>query len=141
MLRKISGSGFALAMIAIIALRLPVLGFCLCESDVIFNGEVCCDQAATQQSSCGCCSEVVTVSEEEPCRDCVVVLSLDPGDFQWSAAQFSPAQEDGATVALPVGLQDDLLPKSHPGQIAGSIRGSPPLGSSAVYFRSQVLRL
>lgn len=101
-------------MIALIALRLPVLGFCLCENDVILNGDSCCEEAATGQSSCGCCPEILRQTEKKPCRDCVVILSLDPGDFQWTASQFSPSKEDLTPLDLPINFATSCLPSRPP---------------------------
>jgi hypothetical protein len=128
-------------MIALIALRLPVLGFCLCENDVILNGGACCEEAATEQSSCGSCPEILCQTEKKPCRDCVVILSLDPGDFQWTASQFSPSKEDPTPLDLPLNFCDDLPPKLTSRQCAAPIRGSPLLGNVPLYLRIQVLRL
>ncbi len=140
-LRRISGSGFALAMVVLIALRLPALGFCLCEHHLVLNSGACCvEAAAVEQSGCEHCVEL-SQAETAPCRDCVVILSLDPGEFNWSARQFTPAQQDGTPLPIPAGYQDLLLPAPLPGTIAGPLSGSPPPGDSGIYLRTQVLRL
>lgn len=128
-------------MIMLIALRLPVLGFCLCENHVIVNDGNCCPEVICEQSTCDSCPESKVQTGIEPCSDCVVVLSLDPGDFQWSAAQFSPAEEDATPLPVPVSFHDDLFPKATSFSSAAPIRGSPPLGNFAISLRTQVLRL
>lgn len=142
MLRRVSASSFALVMVAIIALRIPALGFCLCEHDLIINGGFCCptaaQPAATPSSHCDCCPEAPVPS---PCDDCVVVLSLDPGEFLWTAHSFSPAPPHATPVLLPVGLQDEILLPATPASLTGLIRGSPPSGDLAASSRTEVLRL
>ena len=130
-------------MVALVALRLPVLGFCLCQNDLVLNSGTCCSEPESHlvQGSCGSCKECSANLEPAPCDDCVVVLSLDPGDFIWSATQFSPAAPSAVPLAAPAGSRDDVLLKSQVALAAGPIRESPPPGSSPLSMRTQVLRL
>lgn len=126
-------------MILLIALRIPALAFCECEQEITLSNHASCQQdAAEETSSCACCE---TVAEEPPCENCIVVLSLDPGDFNWSSNTFEPKEVTGGPLAHPAGLQDDLPPRPIATLSAGSIRGSPPSGPFPAYLRTQVLRL
>ncbi len=139
-LRRISGSGFAIAMILLIALRIPVFAFCACEEHFILNNGACCpEQAAIEDPECGCCP-TETPAAQEPCRDCVFVFSLDPGDFNWSADSSQAKHVAEAPAALPAGFQDDLPPAPRV-SLHGSIRGSPPLEPFPVLLWTRVLRL
>lgn len=140
-LRRISGSGFAIAMILLIALRIPAFAFCACDQHVILNNGACCpEQAAIEAPECGCCPAEAPAAKE-PCRDCVIVFSLDPGDFNWSADSSQAKRVGEAPAALPAGFQHDLPPALSRLSLHGSIRGSPPLEPFPVLLQIQVLRL
>lgn len=124
-------------MIAIIALRIPAFGYCLCNEEVFLSSDPCAHQ---QAESCPCCPDEAP-SPKPDCEDCVLVLSLDPGDFSWSAPTFSPAPQLAAPIALPSGLQDDpfLGLAANPSRLG--IRGSPPPPASGSAPRNRILRL
>ena len=141
MLRRVSGSGFAIAMILLIALRIPAFAFCACDQQVILNNGACCpDQPTAQAQECGCCP-AETAARSEPCRDCVIVISLNPGDFNWSAESSQAKRVEEAPPVLRAGFQDDLRPDLSRASLHGSIRGSPPLEPFPVLLQIQVLRL
>ncbi|MDP7654818.1 MAG: hypothetical protein QF706_02035 [Roseibacillus sp.] len=141
MLRRISGSGFAIAMILLIALRIPAFAFCACDQHVILNNGACCpEQSAAQAQECDCCPSE-TAARNEPCRDCVIIFSLDPGDFNWSADSSRAKLVEEAPPVLRAGFQDDLRPDLSRVSLHGSIRGSPPLEPFPVLLQIQVLRL
>ena len=135
-------------MVLLIALRLPALGFCLCQNDLVLNGSPCCtgpmgSSAPVSSSSCqGCESCPLTDSGPcTPCEDCVVVLSLDPGDFLWSSGEGSPSQEEGAPPSFSRAAEAGFSPPLRVSLPAGLIRGSPPPGAFLAFLRTQVLRL
>ncbi len=138
--RRVTGSGFALAMIFLIVLRVPAFAFCLCEQDVILNNGICCHEQSACQSPDSCCPAEAVV-DIEPCRDCVIILSLDPGDFSWSGANTQLQQFEEAPGALPVGIQDDVLQALAPVLLNDSIRGSPPPDPIPVLVRTGIMRL
>lgn len=131
-------------MIAIVALRVPALGFCLCQHELILNPGTCCQPSEPKPSSCECgevCQEAPPATAPEPCRDCVVILSLDFGDFSWTGTQFAPDPQNSSPVLLPGGLHDEAPHLFQPANAAIPIRGSPPGESTPLYLRTQVLRL
>ena len=140
-LRRVTGSGFTLAMILLIALRVPAFAFCLCEQDVILNNGICCHQESACHSLDSSCCPFEVASAIEPCRDCVIVLSLDPGDFNWSGTSTQLQQFEEAPEALPVGLQDKALQTLPSVSLDGSVRGSPPPDAFPVPVRTGVLKL
>ena len=128
-------------MILLIALRIPAFAFCACDQHVILNNGACCpEQAAIEAPECGCCPTEAPAAKE-PCRDCVIVFSLDPGDFNWSADSSQTKRVAEAPTALPAGFQNDLPPALSRVSPHGSIRGSPPLEPFPVLLRTRVLRL
>ena len=127
-------------MILLIVLRIPAFAFCVCEQHVILNNGACCpEQSAAQAQDYSCCP-TETPAAQEPCRDCVIVISLDPGDFNWSADSSQARHIAEAPAALPAGFQNDLPPATRV-SLHGSIRGSPPLEPFPVPQWARVLRL
>lgn len=141
MLRRISGSGFAVVLIAIIAFKHAALGFCLCQEQLILSNCDCPHEApATAPASCGCCEEETAEAQPDPCHDCVVPITIETGDFLWSAASFSPLEQENAPLppfSLP---HHDALAKPCVIAASGPARGSPPPGPP-LFLRTQVLRL
>ena len=141
MLRRITGSGFTIAMIILIALRIPAFAFCECKEDLVLNKESCCSELPEAQvPECGCCPLEETLPESWPCSDCIVILSIDPGHYTWSADEFQTKTTAGSPPAVRAGLQDQLSPPSV-AIPAGSIRGSPPPCALPDFLLGQVLRL
>ena len=140
-LQRVTGSGFVLAMMLLIALRVPAFAFCLCEQDVILNNGICCHQESPCQSPDSTCCPIEAVADIEPCRDCLIVISLDPGNFNWSGASSQLQQFEEAPGDLPVGLQDKVLQALPPVSPNGSVRGSPPPEPFPVLVRTGILRL
>lgn len=128
-------------MIVLIALRVPAFAFCLCEQGLVLNNGICCHQESTCHSPDTSCCTIEVVAAIEPCRDCVIVLSLDPGDFNWSTTSTKLPQFEETPVAVPVGIQDDTLKTLSPVILNSSIRGSPPPEPFPVLIRTGVLRL
>ncbi|MDA0767089.1 MAG: hypothetical protein O3A92_09745 [Verrucomicrobia bacterium] len=137
MLRKLAGSGFAFALIAIVALKHVALGFCLCQAQFITNPDTCCAKHAAEPS---CCCEVEAPPADDPCKDCAVDLEIEVGDFLWDADHFSPPDQAGLPMVVPTldlptfALQPQTLAFAHP------VRSSPP-GLPPLYIRQSVLRL
>lgn len=136
MLRKFAGSSFAAALLTLMVMKNVVLGFCLCQDQFIQDRDTCCAELAAEPA---CCCE----NEEAPpvpCKDCIIDLQLEVGDFHWSADAFSPADQVATLLPPPFTAQAEaFLPQTivafdHP------VRGSPP-GSPPLYLRQSVLRL
>ena len=136
--RKLTGSALAIALIAIIAVKHVSLGFCLCKDEFFVSDCPCtCDTTAVE--SCSCDEEQEPVNA--PCDDCTVPVSLDAGDFLWTADSFSPLDQATTPVALPSACFNDTV---QPGCIIGrehSTRGSPPGWPPPHLLRTTVLRL
>ena len=128
-------------MILLIALRIPAFAFCECQQNVTLNNGACCVEEVSEESDCGCCHMGESLEAIVPCNnDCLHVLSVDPGNFLWSAKAFQ-AQADDA-IDHPVWHQSkvDLLPHGEHTTRKLPIRGSPPTTFLA-HLRTQVLRL
>ena len=128
-------------MILLIVLRIPAFAYCACEQNFILNNGACCpEETAVQIAECGCCP-TETPAAQEPCRDCVIVFSLDPGDFNWFPGSSQAKHLAEAPAALPAGFQHDLSPPLSRVSPHGSIRGSPPIEPFPVPQWTRVLRL
>jgi len=129
------------AMIFLIALRIPAFAFCPCEQDLTLNNGECCQQeCAVESPVSGCCSTEVP-GDIKSRQNCLIVLSLDPGHFNWSGSQSHCPQGKEAPVALPMGIQSEILPAQPFVFLDGSIRGSPPSKALSVLIRTTILRL
>ena len=137
--RKLTGSGFAIVLIAIIAVKHVALGFCLCTHEY-FVSDCPCTCATLPTSSCCPCEEEESPAEE-PCRDCSVPVSLDVGDFLWAADTFSLPAQTGPDLALAADRFHDQLPPGRILSLKDSIRGAPPAGPPPHLLRTTVLRL
>lgn len=137
MLRKLAGSGFALALIAIVAMKHVALGFCLCQAQVVTNPSTCCTEHDPVPV---CCCDETEKPATDPCKDCVVELELEVGDFLWSTDEFTPADEIGTPIVVPTG--DLATIPGRPVELTAHapVRGSPP-GLPPLYLRQSVLRL
>lgn len=155
--RKLTAVAFMLVMTMLIALKHPVLGYCLCL-DTYFAGKCNCQEViqkssdnASQQdvSSCSSCcqsdQEQNESSSKEPCDDCVQTIVINVGDYLWAGMDYSSASDTAQdltsssfTEPLAFGSQCQLA-------FAGGIRGSPPPGiippSIPIYLSQGVLRL
>ena len=141
MFRRITGSGFTIAMIILIALRIPAFAFCECRENLVLNKESCCPTSpAAQASEVDCCHLEEIPAESRPCSDCIVILSIDPGHYTWSSDGFQAKPAWESPTAIQAGLQDQLLLPSV-ALPAASIRGSPPPCALPDFLLGQVLRL
>ncbi|MBT8044633.1 MAG: hypothetical protein KJO79_06760 [Verrucomicrobiae bacterium] len=163
MLRKSSALMFMMAMALLIALKHPVLGYCLCL-DSYFAGNCACqmttvdqDTSAPQSHSCCIdCSDHIAASTDSstveqkplaPCNDCKEHFKIDVGDFVWQSTD-KLSDDTGAsnttTASHPPGsfsLQAQTLVHNQ-----SAIRGDPPSmscrdGEIPLYLRHLVLRL
>ena len=134
-----TGSSLTLAMIALIVLRIPALGFCPCEQDLTLNNGFCCHEDSTLADS-DCCSSA-PLETVNLCKDCLIVLSLDPGDFNWSGSQAQLPNLKEAPSALPAGIQSNFQPGQSPPFLHGLSRGSEPPGRPMVLRQTGILRL
>ncbi|MDE0826984.1 MAG: hypothetical protein OSA48_09275 [Akkermansiaceae bacterium] len=137
MLRKLAGSSFAAALIALMVMKHVVLGFCLCQSAFVANPATCCNEHSLEQS-CACCATPETPAEE-PCKDCVIDLHLDVEDFVWNADEFTPADQLVALLPAP-SIPLSFATASSISTITKPVRGPPP-GRVPIYLRQSVLRL
>ena len=128
----------AVALITLIAVKHLALGFCLCNEELFVSDCSCCCMEHAAEPSC--CSEEEPTPAEDPCRDCIIAISLDAGDFLWSANTFDPAPQDVTTVAPPETPFASNLHANQFAQLREPIRGSPPSGPP-LFLRSTVLRL
>ena len=143
MLRGVSGSGLTLAMIFLIVLRIPALGFCLCQQDITLNNGACCYDAsslANFPSNANCCSST-TEETVKACQDCVVLLSLDPGDFNWSGPPSRFEKPTKSSGTFPIGIQNLIQTKQSRLILPGATRGSPPPEPIPVLRRTGILKL
>ncbi|MBJ06927.1 MAG: hypothetical protein CMO40_07410 [Verrucomicrobiaceae bacterium] len=138
-LRHITGSGFTVAMVVLIALRVPAFGFCACEENFTLTQKPCCLLETAEMSECGCCPCQVEDSTT-PCSDCMAIISLDPGHFLWSADSFHGGKGSEDPKVLPGGLQVQL-PLFSCSALSGVIRKSPPPRSLPAFLRSGAWRL
>lgn len=137
MLRKLAGSSFAAALIALMVMKHVALGFCLCKSAFITNPDTCCAETSVEQP-CGNCP-APEAPAQDPCKDCIIELELDVEDFVWNAPEFSPA--DQLVTLLPAPSTPlSIVSSSTISTITQPTRGSPP-GSPPIYLRQSVLRL
>ena len=139
MLQKMTGSSLTLAMIALIVLRIPALGFCPCAQDLTLNNGLCCHEDSSLADS-DCCSSEASETVNL-CQDCLIVLSLDPGDFNWSGSQAQLPNLKEAPAALPAGIQSNFQPGQSPLFLNGFSRGSEPPGRPVVLRQTGILRL
>ncbi|MBQ64965.1 MAG: hypothetical protein CL957_08230 [Euryarchaeota archaeon] len=126
-------------MIALIVLRIPALGFCPCEQDLTLNNGFCCHEDSTLVDS-DCCSSA-PLETVNLCKDCLIVLSLDAGDFNWSGSQAQLPILKEAPSALPAGIQSNFQPWQSPRFLHGFSRGSEPPGRLMVLRQTGILRL
>ena len=141
MIRRLTGSGLTLAMIALIVLRIPALGFCPCEQDLTFSGGFCCeDHAISCVFGSNCCSSESS-EEEKSCQDCLIVLSFDPGDFNWSGPRAQFLDLKTAPTALPAGRQNGYKPERAPLSLNSPTRKTEPPGQTVVLMKTGILRL
>ena len=130
-----------MAMVVLIALRIPAFGFCLCEQDLTLNNGICCQQGAClEKDNPDCCSSE-PAGDSSVCRDCVIPLSLDLGDFNWSGAQFNVQNVRDIPATLSRGIRSFLQPGNPTLSLKGSIRGSPPVIALSVLRRTGILKL
>ena len=130
-------------MILIIALKHTALGFCLCQQEFTTAGSGCdcAQEEAAAEASCGCCpDESNDNSAPVPCDDCMVEVSVDPGDYLWSSKAFEPTDEIGIPLALPIDREALHAGKRSVPRTLAPARGSPP-GSPPLYIWTRVLRL
>ena len=136
MLRKFAGSSFAAALLTLMVMKNVVFGFCLCQDQFILDRDTCCAEMAAEPV-CGCENGDTPAV---PCKDCVIDLQLEVGDFHWSADEFSPADQI-ATFLPPFFIeQTSVFPPLVTLRLDPPVRGSP-LGSPPLYLRQSVLRL
>ena len=131
-------------MVVIIALKHAALGFCLCDQQFTLDHCTCLDPQPVEaiEPACGCCPEA-DLSDPippEPCKDCMIQVSVDPGDFLWASDPVPTPGTDGITISLPSGFGDEVRPSHHEDPVGTPIRGSPP-NRTPLYLRTQVLRL
>ena len=165
MLRKTTAVIFMLVMTLLIALKHPVLGYCLCLNSY-FTGDCVCqveksqpdntsaakEKATSPCPSCCASSETVETDNDQdtpvepiPCDDCTEHLNIDVGDFVWQSSDKVPSDSE-LTVALPISiaaLELNLPIASYYSPM--SIRGDPPPGlydtALPLYLKHSVLRL
>lgn len=160
MFRKFTALAFLSVMTLLIALKHPVLGYCLCL-DAYFTGGCVCQTAKlekqqvsrtdTAKPGCpGCCSPPAAeqtpqspADPQDPCDDCTKHLSIDVGDFVWSVSDGVP---DTPECQLPaVVCRPTDFPRSGSAAYApASARGAPPpflAQSTPLHLRHCVLRL
>ena len=154
MFRKITASVFLIVMALLIALKHPVLGYCLCI-DSYFAGNCACQAeqpvtTALDNATCpGCCPSGASgltapeFAEQSPCSVCEEVLMVDVGDFIWHGGNEMP--EGGESVATSPAIADaaSVLPKAYV-KAAMSARGDPPpilRAGMPLYLRHSILRL
>ena len=138
MTRNFTGSTLAAVLITLIAVKHLALGFCLCNEEIFVAECHCC--CFDEHTETPCCAEEEDAPAEEPCNDCIVAISLDAGDFLWTADAFDPSQQRGTDIAPP---ETPFLSNLHANEFAtlgAPIRGSPP-GGPPVFLRTTVLRL
>lgn len=125
-------------LITLIAVKHLALGFCLCNEE-IFVAECPCSCFA-EPAAPPCCCEEEEAPAEAPCDDCIVAISLDAGDFLWSADAFDPAQQDGTDLSPAITPFLATLHADQCARFSAPIRGSPPSGPP-LFLRTTVLRL
>ncbi|NNC87766.1 MAG: hypothetical protein HKN82_04810 [Akkermansiaceae bacterium] len=131
-MRRWKGSGLALVLVALVALKHAALGFCLC-SDQFFLSDCDCSQVAPAACACDDCPAT-------PCDDCVVVVSVDIDDFLWATDPFAPKEQASIDLAPPATPFADFTRGTALASTAMPIRGSPP-GTPPLYLLTSVLRL
>ncbi len=134
-----SGLGFVIAMVLIVAMKHAALGFCLCSQTIVLNDCECHASVHPGEDTGGCCSNEDPAPD--PRDDCVVLFSLDPGDFLWNAGSeprptltcpaLNPAAKGDFSRLAPVAGQRFAPPDA---------RGSPDHGVP-LFLRNGVLRL
>lgn len=128
-------------MIIIIALKHAALGFCLCQEEFTHAGMTCdCAESVAVESTCGCCPTEQGAVGAPPCDDCVVEVSVDPGEFLWSAQTFEPSDEIGSALTVPTAIENLRSRALATGPSFAPLRGSPP-GGPPLFLRTRVLRL
>lgn len=138
-LRKLTGSTFAVVLIAIIAVKHVALGFCLCTSEFFVAECPCTCELSPAETCCPC--EQEKAPAKEPCNDCTIPISLDVGDFLWSADAFLPGAQATLDLSAPVADSRKHLAPTRVIVLRQPIRGSPPGGPPPGLLRTTILRL
>ena len=128
----------AVVLITLIAVKHLALGFCLCNEELFVTECHCSCFAAPTAAPCGCEEEAPPA--EQPCNDCIVAISLDAGDFLWTADAFDPAQQKGTDLSPTTTPFLSTLHADNCIRLSAPIRGSPP-GGPPLFLRTTVLRL
>ena len=135
MLRNLSASLFLLVMSLLVALHSPAIGYCA-GSESHFVGdhaeisEVC-------EHDCG--GHDHSGDPEDPGEHEHLMLSLDAGDFQWSAASLWLVPQF-AEIALPVWLVAPVLVTGDDFQM-GVLPANPPPPETPIFRRDAALRI
>jgi hypothetical protein len=148
---------FFAVMAMLIALKHPVLGYCLCI-DSYYAGDCVCavDTPTTATSSCpsscstcpSTCSTYETSTGQDadspaPCSDCTQVLLVNVGDFVWHASDDIPSDSATPLTSPEYDLCSKPLPMASQHSTIRN-RGDPPpdlLSGTPLYLRNLVLRL
>ncbi|MCP5536174.1 MAG: hypothetical protein H7A51_08045 [Akkermansiaceae bacterium] len=158
MLRKCTAISFLMVMIMLIALKHPVLGYCLCL-DAYFTGDCVCQHetrpSAKRLGSAPTCPDCCPDQSQgntdtprepsEPCDDCTAHLTVDVGDFVWDNSNDTPA-DTGSTILPPLAYAEPAT--AHPAAVIDyrkPIRGDPPpyptVSKVPLFLRHSVMRL
>ena len=146
-------------MTMVIALKHPVLGYCLCL-DSYFTGDCVCqaDQErsiTTNDSPAQCCGDCATdvtqkstastAAESDPCDGCTQHLKVAVDDFVWQNSHDTPSDTSQPIVDQSQYFHETV--KFHEASYYSpvSIRGDPPPGwhhsELPLYLRHAELRL
>ncbi len=151
MFRKTTAVMFIAVMAMLIALKHPVLGYCLCLDSYIAGDCVCevekpATDSASHDSSCNtCCSETESHNDpaSSPCDDCTQHLMVDVGDFVWQVSDKIPSDTETLLPPHDFDLRSVQLPLASLHTTAPA-RGDPSpglTGRTPIYLRHSVLRL
>lgn len=136
MFRKSSALMFMLVMTLLIALKHPVLGYCLCSDAYITSSSSCFSNEA---SPCSGCSEIKTNVAPEPCTDCVEHFSIDVDDFLWEASDDSTDTTKRVELPLVQYPSFDNIARNAYIYSPTAIRGDPPPGVNENDISSPIL--
>lgn len=140
---------FMIVMTLLIALKHPVLGYCICLDS--YSTTACCP--IEEAKILACCDDANHSDEsplhhdEIPCDDCFQSFNVDVGDFFWNSTNDVP---DAEMSDLAASSFTNSSRESYPltvFSIGLPARGDPPPGvnesstASPLYLKHSVLRL
>lgn len=150
MTRNMLAVMFFAVMAMLIALKHPVLGYCLCIDSYYAGDCVCAVDTPTTatppcSSSCSTCetSAGQDAASPEPCSDCTQLLLVNVGDFVWHASDDIPSDSATPLTSPEYDLCSKPLPMASQHSTIRN-RGDPPpdlFSGTPLYLRNLVLRL